>query len=432
VWADVARRYQIDPAWTSIGGYSMGGYGTYKFATQFPDLFARAQPTVGPPGLGVATTPDQPQPGGRKSSTNPMLPSLRHIPIQMWVGTTDQLVPFPGVQLHARDIDALDYRYEFWAFAPADHFSLATYDQFAPSAAFLGTARVNRNPAHVTYVRNPTMDFTAAGTKANHAYWLSGIEVSKTTATNPFGTIDVHSEGFGRGDPAASGTQNDAGALTGGNPAPQPALAYQRQRQTWGGTPRVTRRNRLIIEAQNVRSVTIDPRRARVNCDARLIVTTDSPLTVRLAGCRNSRQTFGGAAACGARGLPRASVARGSVRMRRRGIRASGRAIAFRCRANRRVRGTVGRVQVTLVRKSGRRCRFVGSRGRLARASSCRRPKWLRAKIGRRRVGKVPWTFRKRLRIPRGTYTLRVRAVDSRGTADFRERKQGRKRLRVR
>src|SRR5436305_1333484 len=47
VWADVARRYRLDPAWTVITGYSMGGLGTFKLAEQFPDLFAKAQPTVG-------------------------------------------------------------------------------------------------------------------------------------------------------------------------------------------------------------------------------------------------------------------------------------------------------------------------------------------------------------------------------------------------
>ncbi len=52
VWADVARHYRLDRNWTAISGYSMGGYGTYKFATQYPDLFARANPVVGPPGLG--------------------------------------------------------------------------------------------------------------------------------------------------------------------------------------------------------------------------------------------------------------------------------------------------------------------------------------------------------------------------------------------
>jgi hypothetical protein len=361
-----------------------------------------------------------------------MLASLRHIPIQMWVAVGDQLVPFPGTQLHARGVDELDYRYEFWAFAPAEHLTLASFDQYEPSARFLGTARVNRNPAHVTYVRNPTMDFADAGTRANHAYWLSGIEVSKATANDPFGTIDVQSEGFGRGDPSASGTQADGGRLSGGNPGGQASLAYQRQRQTWGGTPRIARRNRLVIEAQNIRSVTIDPRRARVSCNAQLIVTTDAPLTVTLAGCRNGRRSFGGAAACGTRGLPRASISRGSFKLKRRRVRASGRAIAFRCRNKRRVRGTVGRVQVAIFRKKGRRCRFVNGRGRVARASSCKRVKWLRARLGRRRVGKVPWTFRKRVKLPRGTYTIRARAVDSRGTADFRSRRYARKRARVR
>jgi len=63
-WADVAAHYRLNPSFTDIAGYSMGGYGTYKFTTQFPDLFARAQPTVGPPGLGVWVPPVEPQPGG--------------------------------------------------------------------------------------------------------------------------------------------------------------------------------------------------------------------------------------------------------------------------------------------------------------------------------------------------------------------------------
>jgi hypothetical protein len=45
VWADVARRYHLDPRRTAITGYSMGGFGTFKLAAQYPDLFARAQPT---------------------------------------------------------------------------------------------------------------------------------------------------------------------------------------------------------------------------------------------------------------------------------------------------------------------------------------------------------------------------------------------------
>ena len=433
VWADVARHYQLDPEWTALGGYSMGGYGTYKLATQYPDLFARAQPTVGPPGLGVAVTPENPSPGGRRSSTFPMLASLRHLPTQMWVGTTDQLVPFTGTQLHARGLDDLDYRYEFWAFAPADHFTLATLDQYEPSARFLGTHEVDRNPARVTYVRNPTMDFADAGTKADHAYWLSGIEVATATERNPFGKIDVTSEGFGRGDPVASGTLNDAGTLRGGNPGGAGAVGYQRQRQTWGGTPSAPRRNRLIIEAQNIRAVTIHPARARVNCAAQIVVRTDKPLTVTLAGCPNGRRDFGQAAACGARGLPRASMASAPTKANRRSVRSAGRAIAFRCRGNRRVVGRVGRVEIALARKTGRRCRFLSARGRLGKTRSCKREGWMRVRLGRRRAGgKTPWAFRKRAKLPRGTYRLRVRAVDDTGTVDFRSRRFGRRTVRVR
>ena len=36
VWADVARRYALDPDWTVIAGYSMGGYGAYKLAVAVP------------------------------------------------------------------------------------------------------------------------------------------------------------------------------------------------------------------------------------------------------------------------------------------------------------------------------------------------------------------------------------------------------------
>ena len=36
VWADVARLYELDPQKTAMTGYSMGGYGTYKFGDPVP------------------------------------------------------------------------------------------------------------------------------------------------------------------------------------------------------------------------------------------------------------------------------------------------------------------------------------------------------------------------------------------------------------
>jgi predicted esterase len=285
-WADVAAHYRLDPDWTSIAGYSMGGYGTYKFATQFPDLFAKAQPTVGPPGLGIWVPPAPPT-GGASTNTNPMLPSVRNIPFLIWAASSDELVPVAGTQAQARTFDDLGYRYEFDLFQPADHLTLAANDQFAPAAAFLGTDRVNRNPAHVTYVYNPKMDFAALGTQSGHAYWVSDVALRNGTGDNPLGTVDVRSQAFGAGDPVPGPTTAGAGTLTGGN---FPALAYVSQTKTWGPAPPALARDRLDIRATNVSSVTIDAKRARISCKAQLSVTTDGPLTVKLAGCNQSRQ----------------------------------------------------------------------------------------------------------------------------------------------
>ena len=285
VWADVARHYRLDPSWTAISGYSMGGYGTYKLATRYPDLFARANPVVGPPGLGIWAPPAPPEPGGAASNTNRMLASVRHIPFLIWDGTVDELVPVPGPVEQARTFDDLGYRYAFDLFITSDHFQLAVNDQYAPAATFLGTHRVKRNPAHVSYVVNPTMDFRGAGTVADHAYWLSGLKLRDRGGEAPIGEVDARSEGLGSGDPAPGPTQHGAGVLAGGNEA---AMPYVHQAKGWGKAPRAPRRDVLHIDARNLSRVVVHPRRAKLRCDARLRVTTDGPLRVRVAGCHRT------------------------------------------------------------------------------------------------------------------------------------------------
>ncbi|MEA2199560.1 MAG: hypothetical protein QOI89_156 [Solirubrobacteraceae bacterium] len=282
VWADAAARYSLNPSFTDVAGYSMGGYGTYKLTSQFPDLFAKAQPTVGPPGLGIWLPPGEPQPGGNRSLTQRMLPSVRNVPFLIWDETTDELVPIAGVLEQVNTFDALGYRYEFDQFQAGDHLTLAINDEFGPAAAFLGTDTVQRNPPHVTYAYNPTMDFPADGTTAGHAYWLYGVTLRDASGTAPLGTIDVRSEGFGVEDPLASETQHGAGALTGGQ---IPAIPYTSQAKTWAAPASAPAANALDIHASNVAQVTIDATRARVNCHAQLHVTSDGPLKVVLADC---------------------------------------------------------------------------------------------------------------------------------------------------
>jgi hypothetical protein len=66
MWADVARHYKLNPDLVDVSGYSMGGGGTYRLATRYPDLFARAFPIVGPP-TSAAT-----------------FKSLRNVPVMAW------------------------------------------------------------------------------------------------------------------------------------------------------------------------------------------------------------------------------------------------------------------------------------------------------------------------------------------------------------
>ncbi len=271
VWADVARHYKLDPAWTVITGYSMGGLGTFKLGEQFPDLFARAQPTVG------------------ASSNTDMVGSLRNIPVLMWNGAADELVN-PALYLPtAQKLDSLGYHYELDVFAPGEHNSLAINDQFDPAAAFLGTAAVNRDPSHVTFVANPALDLPKLDLVSNHAYWLSGVRLRDPGSGTPanvadtVGRVDVLSHGFGVGDPEPGATQQGAGTLDGGNVLP--SYPFTRAFKEPGPAPATGKQDVLDVSASNVRTVTVNAARARVTCAARLFVESDGPLDVLLAGC---------------------------------------------------------------------------------------------------------------------------------------------------
>ena len=96
----------------------------------------------------------------------------------MWNAAADELVPETARTCRPRrSSTTLGYRYELDIFTPAEHLTLAINDQYAPAAEFLGTAKVDRNPAHVTYVVNPSLDHADLGFVADHAYWLSGVRL---------------------------------------------------------------------------------------------------------------------------------------------------------------------------------------------------------------------------------------------------------------
>ena len=140
---------------------------------------------------------------------------------------------------------------------------------------------MDRNPPHVTYRLNESANEPQYGLNADHAYWLSDIKLGNRGST--LGTIDVFSHGLGLADPPVLERLSGSGAMPSGT-------TFTFQSRTWGAPATQAAGNRLDVRAENIRSVTIDPARAKVGCDADVRVTTDGPLTVRLAGCGTSRR----------------------------------------------------------------------------------------------------------------------------------------------
>jgi Carboxypeptidase regulatory-like domain len=116
-------------------------------------------------------------------------------------------------------------------------------------------------------------------------------------------------------------------------------------------------------------------------------------------------------ATCSDRSRPGALFLRGKqgVRAKQGRLRLRGRASDKGCPAAS-VTGRVERVEVTISRKAGRhKCRFVARNGRLTKARRCSKPVRLKAK------GTTSWSLNTKRRLPRGTYTIQVRAQDAAG-----------------
>jgi predicted esterase len=263
-WADAARHYRLNPNQATVSGYSMGGFGTYTLMARWPDLFSRGFSVVGAPG-----------------AENSQLASLRNTPLMMWNDDGDELVSIDESYNAEQAVQAAGLRFVWWLFLASDHLTLATNDEFTPGATFLGNYPIDRDPAHVTYVVNPTQDNAGAEVVADHAYWLSGLTV-RDPKTSSTGTMDVRSEGFGVGDPPVLGVQNGAGTLDGGYHGPMPYGSFE---QDLGAAPATPVRDVLDLTATNIATVTINPARAHVNCAAVLKVNTDGPLTIDVSGC---------------------------------------------------------------------------------------------------------------------------------------------------
>lgn len=100
-------------------------------------------------------------------------------------------------------------------------------------------------------------------------------------------------------------------------------------------------------------------------------------------------------------GSPESAISRRSSRITRSRLRLRGTARGRGC--------SVTKVRVAIGRKVGRQCRFLRGNGRFGSRRSCLRTQYLNA------GGRTRWSLNRRVRLPRGSYLIWSRAIDSSG-----------------
>ncbi len=274
-WADLASRYNLAENQVTVSGYSMGGYGTYKMASQYPDLFAKAFAVVGPADESILGGPT----GGLiedQQNTLRISDNLRNIPLLMWNGLIDELVPVAGVLRYQQRLQDLGYRHELDLFPTHDHFLFSILDQWGPAKTFLDRAKVDRDPRHVTYRAMPEMDNAALGLVHDHGYWVSDVRVA---AGARGGLVDARS--------LRKNLTYEPASFAGPGTDPSP---HVKRGVTWNPVAQVPE-NTLVVSLTDVASATLWIERSGLNTSGfiRLRLSSNIPATLTMAGTFGTR-----------------------------------------------------------------------------------------------------------------------------------------------
>ena len=294
VWRQMADSYDLDPDATTLTGYSMGGWASYKFAEEYPDLFGQAMPLEGPVICGLRVTGAvQGSAGGTQCTTDgdstPLLVNLKWIPYVMTCGLADELVPYPGCNANAdalRSMTPTPYRVDEFT-ETEDHLVYATQNDFTPPDSRLARPAADRvlDPGSFTFVFYPNLDSGPAGVDHSGVsgeigptrdYWISGL----AGRVNTPGTLaEVVATSDAIPSPALSASQK----VVAGAPGP---TGYVEQNESWTFGKAGRTRQAASIQLTDVSAATVDTVAAGLSCAA-LTVTTDGPTILTLTGLRS-------------------------------------------------------------------------------------------------------------------------------------------------
>lgn len=204
VWRDVHRSFSVDADRTYVAGHSMGGWASYLLTILYPDRFAAAFPASGPVTQGAWTGIDfsgcdELSDGGgetpcyisanggdpRVEHTRRLLENELHVPLAIYQGAADELVPTTGVLRQVQRLVELGYRHRLYLFPAQEHYGPPIADQWTEGARYEHRFVRDPNPARVLYIRDMPFeravervqsDGVALRFSFDRAYWMSRLE----------------------------------------------------------------------------------------------------------------------------------------------------------------------------------------------------------------------------------------------------------------
>ncbi|WP_336134109.1 alpha/beta hydrolase-fold protein [Natronomonas amylolytica] len=303
-WRDLERRVDIDRSQVSVAGYSMGGFGATIMATKHPDCFGRCFAVVGPPAEdplegptgNLLATPSLlmqdlfgGEGGGRLLSVFTEQPenalrlteNLRHVPMLLWHGGTDALVPLLGPANYANRLRSHGYRHEIDVFPTADHFLIAIQDYWERGPEYLAETDQPAFPKRVTFRYVPEFDYPDLDIRHDGAHWVTDIEAK---AGHGSALVDATSLADGYADPDA-----ETFSATGTKPLPYTARGVE-----WDGHGAETERgpaNALELSLEGVESATLWIEAAGLDPEVELTIEAeaDTAATLTLRGSFGAR-----------------------------------------------------------------------------------------------------------------------------------------------
>jgi pimeloyl-ACP methyl ester carboxylesterase len=284
VMADVERTYKVDRTRVFAGGYSQGGYVTYRMASLHPDRFAGAIDWVGFTGDGANGSPtgSPSYTAGAIGNGVDLIQNLVNVPTVMLYAGADYLVHAWTAQAMNDAFAATDNLYRFYMHPGAEHLTFAATDDWRKEADYTKDLRLVRNPARVLFTTAPFLDAPQYGIRHDRAYWVS--EVRTRGEATDYGTVDLTTAGCGGELPELERTSG-----SGEDPVP-----WTLDEQRAASMRALAAAPKLTGKLTRVSSLRIDARRTCLTGKpVEYDLETDGPVTLTLSDGRTRQLAKG-------------------------------------------------------------------------------------------------------------------------------------------